>query len=45
MKTMRLVVKILILHGFSGFKPRNGAKTEKIAKTNIDIGRQKVLHG
>ena len=44
-KIVRLAVKTKVLRGFSGFEPRNGAKTEKLAKTDVDIGRQKVLHG
>ena len=45
MKTVRLAVKTAVLRGFSGSEPRNGVKTEKLAKTDIDIRRQKILHG
>ena len=45
MKTVRLAVKTAVLRGFSGSEPQNGAKTEKLTKTNVDIERQKVLHG
>ena len=41
---MCLAVKTSVLHGFSGFEPQNGVKTEKIAKTDVDIGQQKILH-
>ena len=45
MKTVRLAVKTAVLRGFSGSEPRNGAKTEIFAKTDVDIRQQKVLHG
>ena len=44
-KTMCLVVKTSVLHGFLGFKPWNGVKTKKIVKTDVDVGWQKILHG
>jgi len=45
MKTMHLAGKTAVLRGFSGSEPQNGAKTEKLAKTDVNIGRQKILHG
>ena len=45
MKTMCLAVKTAVLRGFLGFEPQNSTKTEKITKTNVNIGQQKVLHG
>ena len=45
MKTVCLVVKTVVLRGFLGSEPQNGAKTEKIAKTDVNIRRQKILYG
>ena len=44
MKTVRLAVKTVVLHGFLGSEPQNGVKTKKLAKTDVNIGQQKILH-
>ena len=44
-KTVCLAVKTKVLCGFSGSEPRNGMKTEKLVKTDVNIRQQKILHG